>query len=107
MGQKLGALPPFLGGGAGSNWTTRGYANSRIANLRTGHLVDRSTVAQKGKGCVYNTGNLFLYFPSVPIILSVPVLQYGHPVLNSNPNTNSNFNQLFQTVTLIIQRAQQ
>ena len=25
------------------NWTTRGYANSRIANLRTGHLADWST----------------------------------------------------------------
>ena len=25
------------------NWTTRGYANSRIANSRTGHLADWST----------------------------------------------------------------
>jgi len=25
------------------NWTTRGYASSRIANLRTGHLADWST----------------------------------------------------------------
>jgi len=27
----------------GGYWTTRGYANSRIANSRTGHLVDWST----------------------------------------------------------------
>jgi len=27
----------------GGNWTTRGYANSRIANSRTGHLADWST----------------------------------------------------------------
>ena len=26
-----------------SNWTTRGYANSRNANSRTGHLADWST----------------------------------------------------------------
>ena len=26
------------------NWTTRGYANSRIANSRTGHLADWSTL---------------------------------------------------------------
>jgi len=25
------------------NWTNRGYANSRIANSRTGHLADWST----------------------------------------------------------------
>jgi len=25
------------------NWTTRGYANSRIANSRTGHLADWTT----------------------------------------------------------------
>ena len=25
------------------NWTTRGYANSRIANSRSGHLADWST----------------------------------------------------------------
>ena len=25
------------------NWTTRGYANSQIANSRTGHLADWST----------------------------------------------------------------
>ena len=30
-------------GDAGGNWTTRGYANSRIANSRTGHLADWST----------------------------------------------------------------
>jgi len=27
-------------GGNSGNWTTRGYANSRIANSRTGHLAD-------------------------------------------------------------------
>jgi len=26
------------------NWTTRGYTNSRIANSRTGHLADWSTL---------------------------------------------------------------
>jgi len=29
--------------GVTGNWTTRGYANSRIANSRTGHLADWST----------------------------------------------------------------
>jgi len=33
--QRIGSL--------GGNWTTRGYANSRIANSRTGHLADWST----------------------------------------------------------------
>ena len=31
------------GGGTFGNWTSRGYANSRIANLWTGHLADSST----------------------------------------------------------------
>jgi len=30
----------FLHRGPHGNWTTRGYANSRIANSRTGHLAD-------------------------------------------------------------------
>jgi len=30
-------------GGEHGNWTTRGYANSRIANSQTGHLADWST----------------------------------------------------------------
>ena len=36
---------PFYGHRPDGNWTTRGYANSRIANSRTGHLADWSTRA--------------------------------------------------------------
>jgi len=37
FGSKLRALDTH------GNWTTRGYANSRIGNSRTGHLADWST----------------------------------------------------------------
>ena len=32
-----------MGAAMNGYWTTRGYANSRIANSRTGHLADWST----------------------------------------------------------------
>jgi len=39
----VSTLEPDAIMGQEGNWTTRGYANSRIAKSRTGHLADWST----------------------------------------------------------------
>jgi len=41
--EKVVVYKSFIRPHLEGNWTTRGHANSRIANSRTGHLADWST----------------------------------------------------------------
>ena len=107
------------------NWTTRGYANSRIANSRTGHLADWSTrVLDKSRigqlaDAISDFACLFFLFGFICETASCPVRELTSPRVGSprvgvsascpvtSPSIRTDYYIMINPITMVLLRLPQ